>query len=97
MKPIQIFLGIAISFPILALPAYLRCTQLSQSKFASPDLSFEDSGQEQGLPDSEKELKVYGASALLIISDLATNLFEQSFRFFSQRLFLHQKKLVLRC
>jgi hypothetical protein len=97
LKRIQIFLGIAISLFILALPAYLRCTQLSQSKFVSSDLSFEDSGQEEGLPDSEKELKVYGSSALLIIFDLGTNLFEQSFHLFSQTLSLHQKTFVLRC
>jgi len=97
LKRIQIFLGIAISLFILALPAYLRCTQLSQSKFVSSDLSFEDSGQEEGLPDSEKELNVCGSSALLIIFDLGTNLFEQSFHFFSQTLSLHQKTSVLRC
>jgi hypothetical protein len=96
LKRIQIFLGIAISLFILALPAYLRCTQLSQSKFVSSDLSFEDSGQEEGLPDSEKELKVYGSSALLIIFDLGTNLFEQSFHLFSQTLSPHQTS-VLRC
>ena len=97
LKRIQIFLGIAISLFILALPAYLRCTQLPQSKFVSSDLSFEDSGKEEGVPDSEKELKVYGSSALLIIFDLGTNLFEQSFHLFSQRLSLHQKTVVLRC
>ena len=97
MKRIQILIGIAISLFILALPAYLRCTQPSQSRFISSDLSFEDPGQEEGLPDSEKELKVYGSGALLIIFDLGTNLFEQSFHFFSQTLSLHQKTSVLRC
>jgi hypothetical protein len=97
MKRIQILLGIAISLFILALPAYLRCTQLSQSKFISSDLSFEDSGQEEGLPDSEKELKAFGSSGLLIIFDLGTNLFEQSFHWFSQRVSLHQETFVLRC
>ena len=96
-KGIQIFLIIAISVFILALPAYLRCTHLSQSKFGSSDLSFENSGQEEGLPDSEKELKTYGSSALLISFDLRTNLFEHSSHFFPQRLSLHQKTLVLRC
>jgi len=94
---IQIFLVIAISLFILAFPAYLRCTQLSQSKFVSSDLSFEDSGQEEGLPDSEKELKVYGSSPLLIISDLATSLFEQSSYLFPQVLSLCQGIVVLRC
>ncbi len=97
LKRIQIFLGTAISLFILVFPAYHRCTQLSQSKFASSDLSFENSGQEQGLPDSQKELKVYGSSALLIIFDLPTNLFEQSLLLFSQTFSLCQKTLVLRC
>jgi len=91
------FLGIAISLFILAPPAYLRCTQLSQSKFVSSDLSFENPGQEEGLPDREKELKVYGSSALLITFDLSTNLFEHSFYLFSQTFSLRQKTFVLRC
>jgi hypothetical protein len=96
LKRIQIFLAIAISLFILAFPAYLRCTQLSQTKFISSDLSFENPDQEEGLPDSEKELKVYGSSATLIIFHLGTNLFEQS-RLFSQTLSLRQKTFVLRC
>jgi len=97
LKGIQIFLVIAISFFILALPAYLRCTRLSQSKFLSSDLRFEDPGQEERLPDSEKELKVHGSGALLIIFDLGTNLFEQTFHLFSRGLPLHQKTFILRC
>jgi len=97
LKRIQIFLGIVISLFILALPAYLRCTQLSQSKFASSDLSFENPGEEEGLPDSQEELKGYGSSALLIIFDLSTDLFEQSSHLFSQTLSLCQKTFVLRC
>jgi hypothetical protein len=97
LKKVKIFLGIAISLFILTLPAYLRCTQLSQSKFVSSDLSFENSGQEEKLPDSEKELKVYGSSALLIIFDLVANRFEQFFHLFFQTLSFHQKTLVLRC
>ena len=97
LKGIQIFLVIAISFFIFALPAYLRCTYLSQSKFVSSDLSFENSGQQEGLPDSEKELKAYGSGALLIIFDFGANLFEQAFHLFSQGLSLHQKTFILRC
>jgi len=94
---IKIFLVIAISFFILALPAYLRSTRLSQTKFISSDLSFENPGQEEGLPDNEKELKVYGSSALLIIFHLGTDLFEQSSHLFPQSLSLRQIAFVLRC
>ena len=93
----QIFLGIAISFFILALPAYLRCAQLSQSKFVSSDLGFESPDQEEGLPDNEKELKVFGPSAFPINFLLATNLFEQSSYLYRQALSLRQRIVVLRC
>ncbi len=96
-KGIRIFLSIAIPFFILALPAYLRCTQLLQFRFVSPDLTFERQGQEEGLPDSEKELKVFASNALLIIFDLSTNPLEHSFHLFSQPFSLHQKTFVLRC
>jgi hypothetical protein len=96
-KRIQIFLVIAISFFILAFPAYLRCTKLSQTKFVSSDLSFENPDQEEGLPDNEKELKVYGPSTLLIIFLLGTNLFDQSSHLFSQALSFPQKTFILRC
>ena len=91
------FLIITISFCILALPVYLRCTQLSQSKFVSTDLSFENLDQEGGLPDNEKELRAYGPSALLILFHLSTDLFEQSSHLSSQRLSLLQKTFVFRC
>jgi hypothetical protein len=96
-KGIQIFLVIAVSVFILALPAYLRCTQLSQIKFVSSDLSFETPVQEEGVPDNEKELKVYGPSTLLIIFLLGTNLFELSLHLFPQVHSLHQRIVVLRC
>jgi len=96
-EKIQIFLGIAIFFIILALPAYLRCTQLSQSKFVSSDLGFESRDQEEGLPDNEKELKVFGPSAFPINSLLSTNLFEQSSYLLPQALSLRQRIVVLRC
>lgn len=94
---IQIFQVIAISLFILALPAYLRCTQLSQTKFVSSDLSFENQDQKEGLPDNDKELKVYGPSTLLIIFLLGINLSEQSSHLFPRSLSLCQKTFVLRC
>jgi hypothetical protein len=97
LRRIQILLSIAIPLFILALPAYLRCTQLSQSKFVSPDLSFENSGEEERLPDSERELKVYGPSTFLIIFDLSPNPFEPTFHLLFQIPFLWQKTFVLRC
>ena len=96
-KNIQIFLVMAISLFILALPAFLRCTYLSQTKFVSSDLGFENPGQEEGLPDNEKELKVYGPSAFPSILVLNTDLFEQSSYMFPQVLSLHQRIVVLRC
>jgi len=96
-KRIQVILVIAISLFILALPAYLRCTQLSQTKFVSSDLGFESPGQEEGLPDNEKELKVYGPTAFLTIFVLGTNLFEQSSHSFPQALSLRQRIVLLRC
>ncbi len=96
-KRIRVFLSIAIPFFILALPAYLRCAQLSQSKFVSSDLTIESQGQEEGLSDSEKELKVCGSNAFLTIFALGIDLFEQSFHLFSQTFSLHQEMFVLRC
>jgi len=96
-KRIQFILVIAICLFILALPAYLRCTKLSQTKLVSSDLSFENPDQEEGLPDNEKELKVYGPSALLIIFHLGTHLFDQSSQLFFRTLPLHQRTVLLRC
>jgi hypothetical protein len=96
-KRIQIFLALTISLFILAFPAYLRCTQLSQTKFVSSDLSFENLDQEEGLPDNEKELKVFGPTAFLVIFVSGTNLFEQSLHLFSHTLSLRHKTSVLRC
>ena len=93
---IHIFQVIAVSLLILALPAYLHYTQLSQIKFVSSDLCFENPDQEGGLADNEKELKVHGSSAFLIISLLSTNLFEHSF-LFSQVLSSRHKIVILRC
>jgi len=96
-RGIQIFLVTAISLFILALPAYQRCTQLSQTKFVSSDLSFENPDQEEGLPDNEKELKVYGPSTILIILLCGINFFERSSHLFFQIIPLGQRIVVLRC
>ena len=96
-KSIQMFLVIAISLFILALPAYLRCTNLSETKFASSDLSFEKPDQENGPSDYGNELKVFGPTALSITFLPGTNLFEQSSHSFSQALSLHQKTFVPLC
>jgi hypothetical protein len=88
---------IAICFSILAIPAYLRCTRLSQTKFVSSDLSFENPDQEEGLPDGEKELKVFGPTAFFTLFLLGTNLSEQSSHLFSRALSLRQSTFVLRC
>jgi len=91
------FLVILISVFILAFPAYLRCTKLSQARFVSSDLSFENPHQEDGLPDNEKELKVYGSSALLIIFLLGITFFDRPCSLSSQALSLPQRIVVLRC
>ncbi len=96
-KGMRIFVIIAISLFILALPAYLRCTRLSQIKFVSSDLGFENPVQEEGMPDPQKELKVYGRMILLIIFLLGANLFELCFHLFSQTVSFHQRIVVLRC
>ena len=93
---IQVFLIVAVSLFILTLPAYLRYTQLSQMKFVSSDLGFENPDQVEGLADSEKELDAYGLSAFLFVFHLATHLFEHS-PFFFQTLSLQQGAVVLRC
>jgi len=97
LKGTQIFLVVAISLFILAFPAYLRCTHLSQIKFVSSDLGFENPAQEEGVPDNEKELKVYGPITLFIIFLLGTNLFQLPFHFFPQALSFRQRIVVLRC
>jgi hypothetical protein len=96
-RGMKILLVIAISLFILALPAYLRCTNLSEIKFVSSDLSFENPDQENGLPDDENELKVFVPTAFFTVFLMGTNLFEQSSHLFSQALSLCQKTLVLRC
>jgi hypothetical protein len=94
---IEIFLVVAISFFILALPAYLHCTNLSETKFSSFDLSFENADQKEGPLDNENGLKVFGLTAFSIIFLLGTNLFERSSHLSSQALSLRQKTFILRC
>ena len=96
-KSLRIFPVIAIALFILALPAYSRCTNLSEAKFISFDLSFENPDQKDGPLDNENELKVFGPAAFSIIFLLGTNLFERSSHLFSQALSLRQKTFVLRC
>ena len=90
-------LFIAISAFLLAHSAYLYSIHLSQIEPISSDMAFENQDQEERLPDSEKGLKMYGSSALLIIFRLGTNLPERSSHLFSQTLSLGQNPFVLRC
>ena len=96
-KRVHIFLPVAISLFVLAVPVYLRCAHLPQTKFVSCDLSFENSDQEEGLPDNEKELKVYGLGTFLTVFLFGTNFFYLSFHLFPQVLSLRERIAVLRC
>jgi hypothetical protein len=96
-KNIQIFLVMAISFFIFALPAYLRYANFSEANFVSSDLSFEKPDQENGPSDYGNELIVFGPTAFSIIFLPGTNLLRQSFHFFSQALSPCQKPFILRC
>jgi hypothetical protein len=97
LERFQVFLVIAVSFFILAFPAYLHCNNLSEADFLSSDLSFENPDQQNGPSDYGNELKVFGPTAFFIIFLTGTNLFEQSSHSFSQAPSLRQKTLVLRC
>jgi hypothetical protein len=96
-KRLQIFMVIVMTPFILTFSTYLRWTQLSQTKFVSSDLTFENQDQEERLSDSENELKVYGSSAFLILFHLVAGSFDQSSHLLSKRLPLRQKTLILRC
>ena len=96
-KGVQDFLIVVASLLILIFPAYLRCNQLSQIKLVSSDIGFENPVQENGVPDDQKELKVYGATSFLVIFLSVTNLFERSFHFFFQSASLFQRIVVFRC
>jgi hypothetical protein len=96
-KRIQFFLVITISLFILVLLAYFRCTQLSQTKFISSDLNFENLNREEGSPDHEKESKIFGLTAFSIMFLSGANLFEKSCHLFHRSLSSRQKTFVLRC
>ena len=96
-KSIQIFLVIAVSLFMVALPSYLRCTNLSETKFVSFDLSFENPDQKDGPFDNETEWKAFGPTAFSIIFLLGTNLFDRSSYLFSHALSDRQILFVLRC
>ncbi len=95
-KGIEISLVVAISLLILALPAYIRCTHLAHTKFVSSDLSFENPVQEEGIPDNQKELKVYGAITFLIMFLLVNKICQTSFPF-PQASSARQRIIILRC
>jgi hypothetical protein len=96
-KGIQIFLVIAIFVFILAPPAFLRYSNLSDAKFLSPDLGFENPDRENSPPDNESALKVFGPAAFFILFILGTHLFEQSSHFFPQSFYMRHKTFGLRC
>ena len=81
----------------MAFPAYLRYTELSQTQFVSSDLSFANPDQEEGLPDTGKELKGYGLGTVLMMSLWNANPFGQSSHLFPRLLSFRQKTLILRC
>ena len=93
----QFFLVIAISFFILAPPACLRYTQLSDAKFLSSDIGFENPDRENRMPDHEDDWKGFSPMAFSILSLLGTHLFEQSSHFFPQPFSLRHKTFGLRC
>ena len=96
-RMMQFFLVIAISFFILTPPAYLRYSNLSEAKFLSSDLGFENTDRENRTPDNENDLKVFGPTAFFIISLLGTHLFEQSLHLFPQTFSLRHQTFRLRC
>ncbi len=96
-RSIQVFLVIPISLFVLALPAYLRCSNLSEIKFVSYELSFETPDQENELAGNENELKTFGPTAFFSIFLLGTSFFEQVRHLFSQAFSLRQNTFVLRC
>ena len=97
-KSIQIPLVILICLFVLALPGYLHSNNLSEAKFASSDLLFENPAQEHEVPYmGEGALKVFGQTAVFTMFLLGTHLSEQPSHLFSQTFSLHQKTFVLRC
>ena len=96
-KSIQVFLVIPISLIVLALPAYLRCSNLPEIKFVSYELSFETPDQENELAGNENELKIFGPFSFFTTFLPDTNFFEQYSHLFPQVISLRQNTLVLRC
>jgi hypothetical protein len=96
-KSIQVFLIIPISLIVLALPAYLRCSNLPEIKFFSYELGFETPDQENELAGNENELKIFGPSAFFTTFLPDTHFFEQYSHLFLQVISLRQNTLVLRC
>jgi len=96
-RRIERLLAIAICFSILAFPACLRGNKLLQTKFIPSDLSFENLDQEGGLPDHEKEVKVFRPTVFPQLFLLGAPVFEQSFQSFSHTRSPRQDNLVLRC
>ena len=96
-KWIHIFQVMAISVFILAHPVYLRCTQLSETKFVSSDLSFENPDQEEELPNKEKQLNGFVPTAFLTVFLLGIKLLDPSSHLFPLPLSLRQETLILRC
>jgi hypothetical protein len=96
-KGLQIFLVIAISFLILAPPAYLRFAKSSESDFVSSDLTFENPDQRDKEFDSGKALNTFGPSVSSINFFPDSDLIMQSFHFFQETSSPRQKAFVLRC
>jgi hypothetical protein len=96
-KCIQVSLVIAISLFVLALPACLRCSNLSEIKFASSELSFETPDQEIELSDNENEHKTFGPTTFTPIFVPGANFFEQYPDICSHVISLRQTTHVLRC
>jgi len=97
LKAIQISLILSIFFSIFVLPIYFHYCSLVEADLFSTDLSFENPDQEEGLPDNEKELKVFGPTTFSIMFLSGPNLYEQSCHLFPRSLSLRQKTFVLRC
>jgi hypothetical protein len=96
-KSLQIFLAMAICLIILALPAYLSCANLSETKIVSSDFAFENPDQESGLPANETALRVSGPASSFTQSVLGSHLLERPSLLLFQNCSRHQDAFVLRC
>lgn len=94
----QVLLAIVICFFILALPAFLRCTNSPGTKFTPSDLFFENPDQEGRQPDGCKsEIKVFRPTGLSISFLPEAGLSQRSPDLFRRPLSLRQETSVLRC